>query len=87
MQHGVIGPNCPFGVGLNETFLPQYMENLGYSSKMVGKWHLGFYKKEYTPTYRGFEEFYGFYTGMADHYQHTVNQKTDGPDFCSNKTV
>ena len=37
---------------------------------MVGKWHLGFYEWPYTPTYRGFDSFYGFYTGAEDHFKH-----------------
>ena len=37
---------------------------------MVGKWHLGFYEWPYTPTYRGFDSFYGFYTGAEDHFNH-----------------
>jgi len=40
----------------------------GYSTHMVGKWHLGFFKWPYTPTYRGFDSFYGLYTGQADHF-------------------
>ena len=39
---------------------------------MVGKWHLGFYKWEYTPTYRGFDSFYGYYNALEDHFTHTV---------------
>ena len=37
---------------------------------MVGKWHLGFFEWSYTPTYRGFESFYGFYTDKEDHFEH-----------------
>ena len=37
---------------------------------MVGKWHLGFFEWPYTPTYRGYDSFYGFYSGAEDHFQH-----------------
>ena len=37
---------------------------------MVGKWHLGFFEWAYTPTYRGFDTFYGHYTGVEDHFTH-----------------
>ena len=41
---------------------------------MVGKWHLGFFEWAYTPTYRGFDSFYGFYLGAEDHFKHTANK-------------
>ena len=44
---------------------------------MVGKWHLGFYEWPYTPTYRGFDSFYGFYTGAEDHFNHERNDILD----------
>ena len=44
---------------------------------MVGKWHLGFYEWPYTPTYRGFDSFYGFYTGAEDHFNHERNNILD----------
>lgn len=36
----------------------------------LGKWHLGYFKPEYTPTFRGFDTFLGFYTGGETHYSH-----------------
>ena len=42
----------------------------GYETHIVGKWHLGFYEWPYTPTYCGFDSFYGFYTGSEDHFNH-----------------
>ena len=42
----------------------------GYQTHMIGKWHLGYNKWAYTPTYRGFDTFYGSYNGGHDHYSH-----------------
>lgn len=44
---------------------------------MIGKWHLGYHKWEYTPTYRGFDTFYGFYNGWGDHYSHEIDKILD----------
>ena len=34
----------PTGLRLNLTTLPQELRTLGYSTHMVGKWHLGKYQ-------------------------------------------
>ena len=36
----------------------------------IFQWHLGFYAKEFTPTQRGFDTFYGFYAGQGNYWDH-----------------
>ena len=43
----------------------------GYSSHLIGKWHLGHYTSASTPTHRGFDSFFGFYNYGHDHFDHT----------------
>ncbi|XP_015172105.1 PREDICTED: arylsulfatase B-like isoform X2 [Polistes dominula] len=70
MQHSVLLSGESRGLPLNEKLLPQYFKEADYVTHAVGKWHLGFYKKVYTPTYRGFDTFFGYYTGFQDYYTH-----------------
>jgi len=55
------------GVPLDEKFLPQYLKPAGYTSAVVGKWHMGL-TSEYNPINRGFDEFYGFMGRGAHDY-------------------
>ncbi|XP_069677744.1 arylsulfatase B-like [Periplaneta americana] len=78
----------PFG-----KILPEYLKDLGYVTRAVGKWHLGFYKKEYTPTYRGFDSHVGYWTGFTSYYDHITedtypgNRVLSGYDFRRNMDV
>eukprot|EP00438_Fugacium_kawagutii_P030153 Skav235175 [mRNA] locus=scaffold721:218084:219574:- [translate_table: standard] len=62
-----------YGLPLSETTLPQLLGATGYKCHAVGKWHLGFFKTEYTPTFRGFDSFYGLYEGAEDYFKHWRN--------------
>ncbi|RZF37524.1 hypothetical protein LSTR_LSTR008562 [Laodelphax striatellus] len=72
MQHRVIYGAEPRGLPLNEKLLPEYLKELGYTNHIVGKWHLGSYKKEYTPLFRGFETHLGLWSGHHDYFDHSA---------------
>ncbi|XP_026287777.1 arylsulfatase B-like [Frankliniella occidentalis] len=70
MQHGVILEPEPWGLPLDVPVLPQYLRGLGYRAHAVGKWHLGYFRANYTPTARGFHSHYGLWNGYHDYYTH-----------------
>ncbi|CAG5081033.1 Similar to ARSJ: Arylsulfatase J (Homo sapiens) [Cotesia congregata] len=67
----------PWGLSLTEKILPEYLKDLGYKNHIVGKWHLGHYMRNYTPTYRGFESHLGYWTGHQDYFDHTAVEWPD----------
>src|SRR6516165_9302636 len=50
------------GLSLSETTLAQRLNDAGYATGMVGKWHLGSERK-FHPMSRGFQEYFGFLGG------------------------
>ena len=66
-----------YGLGLDETLIPEMLKRNGYTTHGVGKWHLGMYTWEHTPLMRGFDTFFGLYQMEQSYFQHTLKHKTD----------
>jgi arylsulfatase A-like enzyme len=54
--------NPALGLPLSEKLLPQYLQEAGYRTGWIGKWHLGATPAQ-APWNRGFEQTYGFIGG------------------------
>lgn len=58
-------------VPLNYTMLPEVLRRRGWSTHAIGKWNLGNLVKAYTPTFRGFDTFFGYYAAaLTDYWYH-----------------
>lgn len=57
---GVFSPGSRGGLPLNETTIAKILEEQGYATAMVGKWHLGYGANgKFLPIYQGFKYFMG----------------------------
>ena len=75
LQHSVLEALQNASMPLKYRLLPQDLQSQGYKTHFIGKWHLGFCNYNMTPTYRGFDTFYGLYNGKADYYSHISRRK------------
>jgi arylsulfatase A-like enzyme len=75
--YNVVRPGAPWGLPLAERLLPQALKEVGYTTAICGKWHLGEFQSDYTPTHRGFDHQYGHYFGALDYFKHNRDGKMD----------
>jgi arylsulfatase B len=65
-------PETPHGIMTSVPTIAEKLKKRGYSTHIIGKWHLGFCKPAYLPTNRGFQHHYGFWGGAQDYFNHEV---------------
>ncbi len=66
------------GIPLEHPTVSSLIKAAGYSTALVGKWHLG-YLPYFSPLKAGFDEFFGCMSGAVDHFTH--RDMTNSPDF------
>ncbi|XP_045494378.1 arylsulfatase I-like isoform X1 [Colias croceus] len=60
------------GLPLTLKIMPQYFKDLGYTTRLVGKWHVGHSRTEYLPMSRGFDSHFGHRGGYIDYYEYLL---------------
>lgn len=61
------GRDASHGLPLTETLIAEVLQDAGYRTIAIGKWHLGS-ADHFLPTARGFTDFYGFLSGGRDYF-------------------
>ena len=77
LQTGVIPSNGEYGLATDEWLLSQALKDAGYTTAIVGKWHLGHADRKYWPRQRGFDYQYGPLLGEIDYFTHTAHGVMD----------
>lgn len=65
------------GVDVNETYISKVLQDAGYFTGVIGKWHLG-ETEEFHPNNRGFDEFYGFLNGGHTYHPEKFQKEWKG---------
>lgn len=66
--------NPDVGLPPDHPTLPSMLKKAGYSSTLIGKWHLGVLPK-FGPLKSGYDHFYGFRGGALDYFSHSDGQR------------
>ncbi len=59
---------------IDETTMADIFSKNGYTTGLIGKWHLGAIAPEYHPNARGFDYFMGFRGGWNDYYDYHIER-------------
>lgn len=67
------------GIPENERLMSNMLQDAGYRTGLVGKWHLGD-ESQYHPNNRGFDDFYGFLYGGHKYFPSEYKAAYNGPN-------
>ena len=69
LEEPLVANNSKVGLEPNDQSFASLLKQSGYSTALIGKWHLGF-RPEWGPNAHGFEEFFGILAGAGDYFLH-----------------
>jgi arylsulfatase A-like enzyme len=75
LEEPLVG-NPEVGLPPEHPTLPSLLKKAGYSTTLIGKWHLGVLPR-FGPLKSGYDHFYGFRGGALDYYMHTGTDHRD----------
>lgn len=87
IQNTNLGMTAASGCNIKLTMIGAKLQQAGYSTHQVGKWHQGFFLPAYTPHGRGFNTSFGFLGGGEDHLSqcHACENEIPSPDYATEK--
>jgi arylsulfatase A-like enzyme len=60
-----------WGIAMSELTIAELLQQAGYRTALIGKWHLG-YDFKFHPMNQGFDEFRGYVGGAVDYHTHVA---------------
>ena len=81
--------NTPLGIPQSEVYFSEVLQDAGYNTSAIGKWHLGFEDGKFQPLDRGFDHFFGFLGGgknyFESYYENSFYNRKDGSNPVTNE--
>ena len=78
ISEGMPSHAAPWAYNGNLTLLPAKLRSVGYRTHGLGKWHLGYFKRRFLPTSRGFMTWLGYLGGAEDHFTQAAGDSCTG---------
>ncbi len=75
-----------WGISASELTIAEVLQQVGYHTGIIGKWHLG-YDAKFHPMNQGFDEFRGFIGGNVDYHTHVAGYGLKQLDWWNHRQV
>ncbi len=79
LEEPIAGYKPTVGLPPEHPTIPSLLRRAGYTTALVGKWHMGV-PPAHGPLRSGYERFFGFYHGATDYFQHHAPNEGDNPE-------